>query len=187
MPDITVNVTTSEVTVNTPTVQCDVLAAPIEVDINCCGGGVLGVPVSGNVGDVLTKTGAAATDYAFLPPGAADNLETYPAGENLSAGRVVIIDGSEAFYFQPANIAHAGRAHGVTKTSATAGNNVTVQSQGTIQDAAFTFTADTMLWVWEDGEVKNTIPVSVVLHQKAGVALEDQKMKIDFSVQIVKT
>ena len=186
MPDITVNVITSEVTVNTPTVQCDVSAAPIEVEINCCGGGVLGVPQTGNVGDVLTKTGAAATDYAFLPPGSAANFEVYPAGQNLSAGRVVIIDGLEAWYFQNTDATHAGRAYGVTKTSATVGNDVTIQVQGVIQDAAFNFTADRIVWVGADGEIFDTQPVTGVLVQKAGVAAEDKKMMIDFSIQILK-
>lgn len=188
MPDITVNVITSEVTVNTPAVNCDVLAAPIEVEINCCGGGVLGVPQDGNVGDVLTKTGGAATDYDWLPPGSAVNFEVYPAGQNLSSGRVVIVDGGEAFYFQPATIAHAGRAFGVTKTSASIGNDVTIQVSGVIQDASFfTFVADTTLWVGADGEVFNTVPVVGVIVQKAGVAVEDQRMKIDFSIQIIKS
>ena len=187
MPDITVNVVTSEVTVNTPAVRCDVSAAPIEVEINCCGGGVLGVPQGGDVGDVLTKTGAAATDYEWLAPGSATNFEVYPAGENLSSGRVVIINGAEAFYFQDSDATHAGRAYGVTKTSATAGNNVTIQVAGIIQDAAFNFTADRIVWVGADGEIFDTQPTGGVLIQKAGVASEDRKMLIDFSIQIKKS
>ena len=186
MADITVNVVTSEVTVNTPAVQCEVLAAPIEVEINCCGGGSLGVPTTGDVGDVLTKTGAGATDYAFLPPGSSASFETYEAGENLSSGRVVVIDSLTAVYFQHANVAHAGRAYGVTKTSATAGNNVTIQVYGVIQDAAFGFVADTTLWVGADGEIFNTQPVGGVLIQRAGVASENQRMLIDLSIYIIK-
>ena len=178
MPDITVNVITSEVTVNTPAV---------EVEINCCGGGVLGVPHSGDVGDVLTKTGAGATDYAFLPPGSSANLEVYEAGQNLSSGRVVIIDNLQAWYFQNTNAAHVGRAYGVTKTSATTGNDVTIQVQGVIQDAAFNFTADRIVWVGADGEIYDAQPVGGVIIQKAGVAAEDRKMLIDFSITILKT
>lgn len=178
MPDITVNVITSEVTVNTPAV---------EVEINCCGGGVLGVPHSGDVGDVLTKTGAGATDYAFLPPGSSANFEVYEAGQNLSSGRVVIIDNLQAWYFQNTNAAHVGRAYGVTKTSATTGNDVTIQVQGVIQDAAFNFTADRIVWVGADGEIYDAQPVGGVIIQKAGVAAEDRKMLIDFSITILKT
>ena len=178
MPDITVNVITSEVTVNTPAV---------EVEINCCGGGVLGVPHTGDVGDVLTKTGAGATDYAFLPPGSSANFEVYEAGQNLSSGRVVIIDNLQAWYFQNTNAAHVGRAYGVTKTSATTGNDVTIQVQGVIQDAAFNFTADRIVWVGADGEIYDAQPVGGVIIQKAGVAAEDRKMLIDFSITILKT
>lgn len=184
MPDITVNVVTAEVTVNTAPVDCTVNGAPVEVEINCCGGGVLGVPQIGDVGDVLTKTGTAATDYEFLPPGSGANFETYPAGQNLSSGRVVIIDGLSAWYFQNTDATHAGRAYGVTKTSATTGNDVTIQVQGVIQDAAFSFTADRIVWVGSDGEIFDTQPVTGVLVQKAGVAAEDKKMMIDFSIQI---
>jgi len=186
MPDITVNVVTSEVIINTAPVDCTVNGAPVEVEINCCGGGVLGVPQDGDVGDVLTKTGATATDYEWLPPGSAANFETYPAGQNLSSGRVVIIDGLEAWYFQNTDATHAGRAYGVTKTSAAIGNNVTIQVQGVIQDAAFNFTADRIVWVGADGEIFDTQPITGVLIQKAGVAAEDKKMMIDFSINIKK-
>lgn len=186
MPDITVNVVTSEVIINTAPVDCTVNGAPVEVEINCCGGGVLGVPQDGDVGDVLTKTGATATDYEWLPPGSAANFETYPAGQNLSSGRVVIIDGLAAWYFQNTDATHAGRAYGVTKTSAVTGNNVTIQVQGVIQDAAFNFTADRIVWVGADGEIFDTQPITGVLIQKAGVAAEDKKMMIDFSINIKK-
>ena len=186
MPDITVNVVTSKVIINTAPVDCTVNGAPVEVEINCCGGGVLGVPQDGDVGDVLTKTGATATDYEWLPPGSAANFETYPAGQNLSSGRVVIIDGLEAWYFQHTDATHAGRAYGVTKTSAAIGNNVTIQVQGVIQDAAFNFTADRIVWVGADGEIFDTQPITGVLIQKAGVAAEDKKMMIDFSINIKK-
>lgn len=186
MPDITVNVITSEVTVNTPSVSCDVFAAPIEVEIHCCGGGVRGVPADGDAGDVLTKTGTGATDYAWLPPGSSASFEVYEAGENLSTGRVVVIDNALARYFQHTNVAHIGRAFGVTKTSAATGADVTIQVYGVIQDAAFNFVADTSLWVGADGEIFNTQPVDGVIVQKAGVAAEDKKMTIDFSIQVLK-
>lgn len=187
MSDITVNVVTSEVTVNTPQVDCDVLAAPIEVEIHCCGGGVLGVPTAGDPGDVLTKTGTGATDYEFLPPGSSANFEIYPAGQNLSTGRIVIIDNLQAWYFQNTDASHVGRAYGVTKTSATTGNDVTIQVQGIIQDAAFNFTADRIVWVGSDGEIFDVQPVTGIIIQKAGVAAEDKKMLIDFSTTVLKT
>lgn len=121
------------------------------------------------------------------PPGpAGGSTVTYPAGENLSSGRVVIIDGGEAYYFQPADATHAGRAFGITTSSATSGNNVTIQITGIVQDAAFTFSPDNRLWINADGEILQTQPGSGVLVQKAGVAVENDKMAIDFAIQILK-
>lgn len=118
------------------------------------------------------------------PPGG--STVTYPAGENLSSGRVVIIDGGEAFYFQNTNAAHAGRAFGITRTSATTGNDVTIQVTGIVNDAAFTFTPDNELWIGADGEIFDTIPVTGVLIQKAGVGVENDKIAIDFAIQILR-
>lgn len=121
------------------------------------------------------------------PPGpAGGSTVTYEAGETMSAGRVVVVDDLAAWYFQNTDATHIGRAFGITTTSATAGNNVTIQVSGLVTDAAFTFTADTSLWVGADGEIFNTQPVSGVVIQKAGVAYENQKMLIDFSVSVLK-
>lgn len=183
---VIVNMVTAEVSVNAQPVECEVLFAPANVEIQCCGSGVLGVPVTGNVADILTKTGAGATDYAWLPPGSSASFEIYQAGESLSSGRVVVIDNLLAMYFQHSDVAHVGRAYGVTKTSAAMGANVTIQVYGVLQDAAFNFVADTSLWVGADGEIFNTQQVGGVIIQKAGVAAENKKMMIDFSIQILK-
>lgn len=124
------------------------------------------------------------------PPGpagpAGGSTITYAAGQNLSTGRVVIIDDLEAWYFQNTNSAHVGRAIGITTTSATTGNNVTIQVSGVVQDAAFGFTADKTVWVGADGEIFDTQPITGVIIQKAGVAAEDKKLLIDFSVSVLK-
>lgn len=168
-PELTVNLQQRDLTVNFP------VSLP----------GV-GVPTGGDVGDVLTKTGSGDYATGWEAPGAGANLEVYPAGENLSSGRVVIIDGLEAWYFQNTDATHAGRAYGVTKTSGTTGEDVTIQVQGVISDAAFNFTADRIVWVGADGEIFDTQPVTGILIQKAGVASEDRKMVIDFSINIKK-
>lgn len=168
MPDISVNFTPPNITVSFPTsVQG------------------LGIPSGGTTGQVLTKSGA--TDYVatWQNVGASSNYETYPAGENLSSGRVVVITAGDAFYFDPANVLHHGRAFGITKTSATAGNDVTIQPAYTVgTDAAFTFPPDVALWVDTDGVVTDTIEAGWLVIQKAGVSLENDKMLIDFSVSI---
>lgn len=146
-----------------------------------------GVPTGGTLGQVLTKISATDYDTEWSSPGAASNYETYPAGQNLSAGRVVIIEGGEAIYFNPANALHHNRAFGITKTSASVGNDVTIQPAYTVAtDAGFTFSADIALWVGPNGEVVDAIDSGWVIVQKAGVSLENDKLLIDFSTSIKK-
>lgn len=104
------------------------------------------------------------------------------AGQNLSSGRVVIVDAGKAWYFQNTDAAHHGRAYGITTTSGTTNGTVTVAISGIIEDSAFSFAADTVLWVGADGEIFNAQPVTGVIFQKAGVAGAAKKVKIDFSL-----
>lgn len=175
MSDITVEITRTEIEISlqTPVIE-------IEFPVSLQG---VGVPAGGDVGDVLTKTGSGDYVTGWEAPGAGANLEVYPAGENLSSGRVVIIDAGEAFYFQPGTTAHGGRAYGITKTSATTGNNVIIQRDGTVTDAAFSGFSDEALYVGTDGEIQTTWPVTGLL-QKAGIAAGSNKVRIDFSIQI---
>lgn len=146
-------------------------ATPINLtfDVGMPGADGQGVPVGGTLGQVLTKLSATDYDTEWAAPGATSNYETYPAGENLSAGRVVVIDGGEAFYFDPTDATHHNRAFGVTRTSATAGYDVTIQPAYTVAtDAAFTFAADIPLWVGSSGEVVNAIDLAWAVIQKSG-------------------
>lgn len=143
-----------------------------------------GLPTGGTVGQVLTKLNS--TDYAaeWANPGAASNLETYAAGENVSAGRLVIIDGGEAFYYQISDPTHAGRSFGITKSSATTGNNVTIQPSGIVTDAGFSALTEGTVWAIANGQVSSTRPTSGNV-QKVGVYLGSNKILIDFSQQII--
>jgi len=109
----------------------------------------------------------------------------YPAGENLSAGRVVVIENGEAFYFQPSITAHGGRAFGVTMASASAGNQVNIQVLGEPTDASFSAFANVPLYVGDDGEIQTTFPASGLI-QKAGFGTGTNKIMIDFSTQILQ-
>lgn len=138
------------------------------------------LPTDGAAGDVLTWDGDS---WEAAPPGTGAGLETRQAGENLSAGRAVIIDGGQAFYFQPSDPSHGGRVWGLTITSATVGADVTIQREGVVTDAAFSGFADEPLYVGADGELQTSWPGTGLL-QKAGIAAGDNKVKIDFSIQI---
>lgn len=109
---------------------------------------------------------------------------TYTAGENLSAGRVVVIDSGEAFYFQPSDTTHQGRAYGITTTAANSGEDATIQISGEITHPAFTFGPDKILYVFNNGIIVDTAPTVSVL-QVAGVSSGSTTMRIDFSISIL--
>lgn len=103
------------------------------------------------------------------------------SGQALSTGRVVIIDDDTAIYFQPSVAAHAGRAIGITKTSASAaGQLVTVQISGIIADPAFTFTPDSGLYAIANGQITSNKPSTAAV-QYVGVSTAANTMKIEFT------
>jgi len=128
-------------------------------------------------GDPISSGGGAgaATDFTLIE---------VPAGENLSTGRVIIVDAGLAYYFQPGTPAHAGRAVGVTKTSALAGVSVTVQISGRVTDAGIVAIADQPCFVGANGQILTTYPASGNV-QKCGVGTAANTMQIDFAIQIV--
>ncbi len=110
---------------------------------------------------------------------------TFPAGEVIAPARVVIIEGGEAFHFQPGNVAHQGRAYGISTASAAIGADTAIQIGGEIEHASFSFSADRMLYVFNNGIIVDTVP-SLALIQLAGISSENNKMRIDFSISIKK-
>lgn len=122
------------------------------------------------------------------PPGeagpAGGTAVTYTAGEDLAAGRVVVIDGGEAFLFQPSDTTHQGRAYGITTAAASTGASATIQIGGQITNAAFTFGADAPLWVYNNGIIVDTPPAVSIL-QSAGTSAGSLTMRIDFNISIL--
>lgn len=123
------------------------------------------------------------------PPGpvgpAGGTAVTFPAGENLSAARVVMISGGSAYHFQPGNTAHQGRAYGITTAAAATGADATIQISGQMEHAAFTFAADQILYVFNNGVIVDTDPELAIM-QIAGISSGANKMRIDFSISIKK-
>mgnify|MGYP003404668478 FL=1 len=114
-----------------------------------------------------------------------DGIFTYVAGETMSSGRAVIIDGGEAFYFQPSDTTHAGRLFGITTSGATIGGNITIQVMGEITDAAYTFSPDLPVYVRADGELFNT-PGASGLVQIVGASTGTDKLLISIGLTIVR-
>jgi hypothetical protein len=120
------------------------------------------------------------------PPGpAGGSAVTFPAGEEIAPARVVIVEGGAVYHFQPSNVAHQGRAYGISTASASTGATATVQIGGQMEHASFTFAADKMLYVFNNGIIVDTDP-DLAIAQLAGVSSGPNKMRIDFSISIKK-
>lgn len=65
------------------------------------------------------------------------------------------------------------------------GADATIQIIGEIEHASFTFAADNILYVYNNGVIVDTDPDLAVM-QVAGVSAEGDKMRIDFSISILK-
>lgn len=137
----------------------------------------ISIPGPAQINVTLTSTGPRG---ATGPAGGSEVTAT--AGETLSSGRVVVITGGQAFYFQPGTAAHMGKAYGITTSSATLGNTVNIQISGEVTDAAFSSLSEGQVWVGTNGVVQNALPGTGIL-QKAGI-YTGSKVKIDFSIQI---
>lgn len=121
------------------------------------------------------------------PPGpAGGSAVTYPAGETIPPARLLIIEGGDAFLFQPSNVDHQGRAYGISTVSAATGADVTMQIGGEMEHASFTFGADKILYCFNNGIIVDTDP-DLALTQLAGVSAGANKMRIDFSISIKKS
>lgn len=110
----------------------------------------------------------------------------YEAGEDLSSGRAVVIDGGEAIYFQPADATHAGRCFGVTVTSGSAGQDVEIQLSGELEDAAFSFSGEGPVWAGEDGELFETPPGSGLV-QQVGASTAADTIRINIQATTIRT
>lgn len=117
------------------------------------------------------------------PPGG--SAFTVTAGEGLSMGRCVVMDGDEAFYYQPGDPTHGGRLYGVTTSAAGLGGSVTIQITGQVEDVSFAGFSDEVLWVGTDGILQTAQPGAGNL-QKAAVAIGSNRIRIDFSIQITQ-
>lgn len=110
---------------------------------------------------------------------------TFTAGETISAARVVMIDGGLAYHFQPGTASHQGRAYGISTAAASSGASCSIQISGEMEHAAFTFAADKILYVYTNGVIVDSDPALAIM-QVAGISSGSNKMRIDFSISILK-
>ncbi|MBK8225427.1 MAG: hypothetical protein IPK73_30805 [Candidatus Obscuribacter sp.] len=110
---------------------------------------------------------------------------TFTAGEAISAARVVMINGGLAYHFQPGTASHQGRAYGISTAAASSGASCSIQISGEMEHAAFTFAADKILYVYTNGVIVDSDPALAIM-QVAGISSGSNKMRIDFSISILK-
>lgn len=116
------------------------------------------------------------------PPGG--QVVLYEAGQDLSSGRAVVIDGGDAFYFQPGTALHAGRVVGVTKTAALSGNDVQVQLSGEFTDAGLGLTVDRPVFAGANG-VLSVTPSPTGIVQMMGVSISADEMIIQIQLPLI--
>lgn len=89
----------------------------------------------------------------------ASTTNDYTAGNNLSALRVVRSNSSgEAIYADKDSLTDADALLGITTNAATSGNSVTVQSAGKLEDAGWSWTPGSRLFLQSNGNVSHTVP-----------------------------
>lgn len=120
------------------------------------------------------------------PPGESSEASIQlVAGENLSSGRLVVANAGLAYYFDPSNSSHSGRAFGITTSSAAMGSAVSIKQNGTITDAAFSFSSDSPVFSGPDGELFEFPPVSGSV-QQVGVSVSATQLFINIMPTYVR-
>jgi hypothetical protein len=112
------------------------------------------------------------------PPGG-QTVDLVASGPLIS-GRVVVVEAGEAAYFQKSDPAHAGRAFGVLKTSASAqGQTVVAQLSGLFHGDGLALDPEKPVWVGDDGALSPAPPPSGIA-QMAGAAKNEKSFTINF-------
>ena len=132
----------------------------------------------------ITNQAPIIINFGYGGTGSAAEFSVYyVAGEDINAGRCVIIDNGLAYHFQVSDPAHAGRAYGITIGSALTGQEVPIQLNGEVTDSAFSALDNLICWAAANGQLQTTLPIAGNL-QKVGVGVGSNKLRIDFSTQI---
>jgi len=108
------------------------------------------------------------------------------AAENLSALRVVMGNGSGGIiYADQSDGLLAGAAFGITTTSATTGNQVTIQTSGELIDSGWSWTPGP-IWLGTNGTLTQVEPVAPNALVQVARAVTATKIIIDIEPLILK-
>lgn len=135
-------------------------------------------------GDVLTHVGGATV---WAPPsgGGGGSFSgvvslTVNAGETIGGHRVVMIDGSDAVYFDPTDTNNAGKMLGVSTAAASIGNDVDITTEGPVVNSGWGLTPGAVYFAIASG-LLSTTPVTTGICQRIGVALDANTLNVHLS------
>ncbi|HYC27610.1 MAG TPA: hypothetical protein VEB42_02325 [Chitinophagaceae bacterium] len=133
---------------------------------------------------VLRIQGIAAGDAGNGGSGIDYSTHQTIAGETLSGGRVVYINGGKAFYFNPANTSLYGKALGITKGAALQDDQAYIQMLGVMNWPDNNLTPGAVYYAGVNGAL-TTNPAGLTVLQRVGHAIATNKLKLSFDLNII--
>ena len=121
------------------------------------------------------------------PPGpVGGSIVSRSSGQALSSGRAIVMEGGQAVYFQPGNMAHAGRLFGISKQSASAaGQMIDIQIAGVFTESGLGLDPNKPVFVGANGVLQSSPPGGASVIQQAGAAESATSLNINFTTYYI--
>lgn len=135
--------------------------------------GEVGFVVNGSNNAIAWRIGNGSSAWAALPEyqigGGGDGTLQYPAGENISALRVVYILDGVAYKADQSNLYETSGAIGLTTAAASIGQSVTIKTSGELSDNGWNWSNPTnpAIYLGADGALTQTAPTSGYVKEMA--------------------
>jgi len=107
---------------------------------------------------------------------------TIQAGEPIGSPRVIMVNGGQAFLFDPTNEANFHKAVGVSINSVNAGDQVSLILSGKIITSGLV--TDEVYYAGVNGTLTTIVPVSGIL-LKVGYAIDSTTLSVEFDIPII--
>ena len=132
-------------------------------------------------GNTIVSGGAAADPDA---PFSGEDIETYPAGESITAFQPVALVNGELFTADNTDPNHRGKVLGLALISAnSAGINVSVRRTGLATNSSWAFTTGSFIFIGANGLLTETAPATGFL-QSIGHALNANNLVLNIKQAI---
>lgn len=118
-------------------------------------------------------------------PGASFNYVTAIAGQAVSAGRLVTMTGANSVtYFDATNVAHYGKAVGVTMHAASNGAQVKIGVVGPVDLVGIGYVTGTRFWAGPNGTLVSTPPATGMVIP-VGYAVDSNTLHVQLGSYLV--